>query len=194
MRLKEFTLDERIKTFNDQQKNKILVINDKIKNICNIFDTIVELENFIIKNILIELDKLISLRSKRSKIELNRGKEYYINQFKDAASKLYNKISDLKNKWDILNKNENKSISDINKQISMLKDASKSLSILDKNKNNALSATSVLVDIINEFESFKVYKAINSSNLVERINILMELKEYIENSVPQKKKISIDDM
>ena len=192
MRLKEFTLSERIKTFSTQQKDKMNVVNDKVKNICDIFDTIIELENYIIKNILVELDKLISLRSKRTEIEFDKGNQYYISQFKDTAQSLDDKIANLMNKWNVLNTGENKSINKINQQITLLKDVATNLSAVP-NAEKLISITT-LIDIVNEFGNFQVYKAINSKDLATKINILIELKEYIESSVPVKKKISIDDL
>ena len=179
MRLKEFTLNERIKTFSDQQKDKMKIISDKIKQICDVFDIIIEFENYCVKNILLELDKLIELRNKRSEIELNKGNNFYIKQFKEAADELNEKIINIKNKWNVLNASDNpeKSIENINKQINILKGVSNKLKKLD---DNNLISIKILIDIIDEFRNFKVYKAMNSDNLIDTINILIELKEEIE--------------
>lgn len=190
MRVKDFAMDERIQTYSENQRDKLLTLTSKIEGLNELFDIMVELENFFISNIIYELNRLLLLRSQNE----NMTRDVYLDEFKKYASQLNEKIDNLIVKWDSMYIRAGYTIDNIKMIIESMKEC---VHILSPIKNFTKSETvDILVNLINEFGYFRIYKTISSDNIIERLNILITLKNEIERCGIKKprKKLTIDDI
>jgi len=194
MRLKNININELSSSFEDQeQKEKLKEMSSCINNIGSVFDNMISLESFIIDNIQQELSSLISIREEKEKITNNEGLDKYLEYFKEAVDNLEFKIKELIIEWD--KDTEKLSSKDIQDNIQILKSVSLTIKELDSSN----TTVTLLNKIIDEFGYFRICKVIFCDNIVNRITILLNLKNEINtvfknDNISKRKKLSIDDL
>jgi hypothetical protein len=195
MRLKSLNMDNRSTTHTQAQKEVLTDFSKNINNLGSIFDAMIELENFIIKNILDEVGELISIRERRLEIEGRRGASIYLDEYFTPQSKKINSMmEDLKKEWD--NKaSQSLKFEELVDFITNLKSLSITLSIIE-NKIPNFSTVSTLKKLIDEFGKFRVVKALFTADIVERINILLEIGGELQNYsfLEEIQELTIDDV
>lgn len=203
MRLKNINIDERSSTFTDEkQKRSLKEMSSSINKLGEVFDNMVNLEAFIIQGIQNELAILLSIRQDKENIIQQYGLETYLEEyFKPAVYKIEDKIINVLQDWD--NAGDRLETQEIKNTILVLKEVS---SILDKIATTKLKSLAILDDMINEFGYFQVCRAIFTSDIVERMNILTQLRLEIDKIFsppkanepvePEKRrqKLTIDDL
>jgi len=203
MRLKNINIDERSSTFTDEkQKRSLKEMSSSINKLGEVFDNMVNLEAFIIQGIQNELAILLSIRQDKENIIQQYGLEVYLEEyFKPAVYKIEDKIINVLQDWD--NAGDRLETQEIKNTILVLKEVS---SILDKIATTKLKSLAILDDMINEFGYFQVCRAIFTGDIVERMNILTQLRLEIDKIFsppkasepvePEKRrqKLTIDDL
>jgi len=203
MRLKNINIDERSSTFTDEkQKRSLKEMSSSINKLGEVFDNMVNLEAFIIQGIQNELAILLSIRQDKENIIQQYGLEIYLEEyFKPAVYKIEDKIINVLQDWD--NAGDRLETQEIKNTILVLKEVS---SILDKISTTKLKSLAILDDMINEFGYFQVCRAIFTGDIVERMNILTQLRLEIDKIFsppkasepvePEKRrqKLTIDDL
>jgi len=203
MRLKNINIDERSSTFtNEKQKRSLKEMSSSINKLGEVFDNMVNLEAFIIQGIQNELAILLSIRQDKENIIQNYGLEIYLEEyFKPAVYKIEDKIVKVLQNWD--NAGDRLETQEIKNTIVVLKEVS---NVLDKIATTKLKSLAILDDMINEFGYFQVCRAIFTDDIIERMNILTQLRLEIDKifSPPKvnepvepkkrRKKLTIDDL
>jgi len=203
MRFKRLNIEERSKKYSDAQKSSLDTISKNINKIGEFFDIIVELEQFIIKNIKPELLDFFKLIDNRDSLISEHGKDGYINElFIPTVEKLESALVSARENWDA--NREDYTISTIEKSVEYLKTFNRSLQELIQSSGQKVETFMAIDDIFKSFGNFVVYKSIISDNRAEKIENLIFLKEEvadIDNTVKQPKsgekrktKLTIDDL
>lgn len=200
MRLKNININERNSTFtNENQKRSLRDMSSSINQLGVVFDNMVNLESFILKEIQGELSLLLNIRKDREKIINENGVDLYLEEFfKPAVYKIEEKINQVISDWD--GTDDRMKTQEIKEVVIIIKEVSQILSKIQIDKFQSLKT---LNDLINEFGYFQMCKAIFTGDIVERMNILAQLKTEIDNvfsqpnskNLPEKrKKLTIDDL
>jgi len=177
MRLKTLNINDRSEAFSLKTSNIIKCITRDINKIGLMFDKFIELETFIMTNVLEELEELVDVRNKRKNIEKEESTNVYINDFfKPAAMKLSKKIDIIIEEWDLMN-TEFTSIK-INRICEYLQVFKKFISNLIKHEI-PFTTIDIIKDIINDFGRFQSIRCMTSKNIVVRIEMLLISKENI---------------
>lgn len=203
MRLKSININERSSTFsNEEQKNSLNDMSVVINQIGEIFDNVVQLEEFVLQNIHEELSILIGIRMNKEKIVNEKGMKVYLSDyFSPSAYKVEEKIEKALGDWNTAN--DRSSVNEIKGALLILKKVSETLKNVGVEKYKSVG---LLKDLIDEFGYFQVAKVILNGNIVDRISILTKLKSEVETifAPPKKdepkepakrrKKLTIDDL
>jgi hypothetical protein len=188
-------MENRSTTHTPNQKEILVEFSNNINNLGGFFDAMIELENFIIKNILEEVGDLISVRERRLEIEGRlRAQAYLDNFFTPQAKKINTKIEDLKKDWDEKTKSSLK-FAQLFEFIKNLKSLSVTLTIIESKIPN-FSTITTLKKLINEFGKFRVVKVLFTTDIIERINILLEVGGEMQNYsfLEEVEELTIDDI
>ncbi len=200
MRLKNINIDERSSTFSDENQKKTLKeMSSSVNKLGEVFDSMVNLETFILQSIYQELSILIGIKNDKEKIVQENGLDSYLEDyFKPAAYKMEEKIISSIKDWD--GENDRLSTNEIKETIVVLKEVSNFLKI----SGNKFQSLSILNDMIDEFGYFQICKAVFTGDIVDRVVVLTKLKTEIkevfsEQSItkteqPKRKKLTIDDL
>lgn len=190
MRFKSINIENRSSKYSEKQKESLSVITASLSRIGEVFDSIVELEQFIIKDVKKELNDYFNIRENRLFIIEENGNEYYINNiFLPIVEALEARLDLAVENW---NQTSDISIDSLNDFI----DGMKSLYQILKNFPDIETAKAIQ-DLCNSFANFVVYRAINSTDRAKKMENLYLLKESldeIEETKPEKKKFTIDDL
>ena len=195
MRLKSLNMENRSTTHTQAQKDVLIEFSKNVNNLGRFFDAMIELENFVIKNVLEEVGELISIREKRIEIEGRMGSQVYLDEFFTPQSKKINsKMENLKKEWDS-RANQSMKFSELVDFISNLKSLSLTLSIIESKIPN-FSTISTLKKLIDEFGKFRVVKTLFTVDIVERINILLQIGGELQgySFLEEVEELTIDDI
>jgi hypothetical protein len=197
MRLKSLNLDKRVDTFPDIKGSTIQDFSKNVNRLGTLFDSLLMLENYVIDNILQEIAELISIRSQRLEIEGRWGINAYLeDHFIPQARKINDKIELLKKQW---NSKSDASIKfyELEEFIRGLKFLSKSLEEIEKRIPYFTTILS-LRKLIDEFAKFRIVKALFTTDVVERMNIILKIggEVNIENMAKLEEidQLTIDDL
>lgn len=199
MRLKEVNVKNRSKmqNYDDVQKQIISHTESAVNSLGKLFDTCIELEDYILENILSELSELVEIKKQKNDIEKKESTQsYLLNYFKPAANKFETKLNKVMQEWNIIH--EKCTIEKITSIIQDLKNLNNVMSSIEKNLKTdsvikkACGTITSIQGLINEFGQFKIIKVIFAKNIVEKISILLEARDKI-NALREKKQEEIDD-
>jgi len=194
MRLKTLNLNGRSDSFSPITSKLVKEMTGDLNKIGTLFDKFVELETFIFSNVIEEFEELVEIRSSRKDIEDEDGKQSYLNDyFIPAAKTLESKIDTMVEEWDLMNNDfDSGKISKIGETLKSFK------AFLDNIlKNNHLNTVEIMKQIINDFGRFKSIGCMASSNIVLKIEVLLQSKENIlkiRDDVNYLEEIDIDDL
>lgn len=202
MRFKRLNIEERSKKYSDTQKQSLDNISTSINKIGEFFDVIVELEQFVVKNIKPELIDLFKILENRDSLVEEHGKDLYINDiFIPVVEKLESSLDSSKENWNSNRKDYNLDV--IKSSVEHLKEFNKALQNLIESTGSRVETFVAIDDIFKSFGNFVVYKSIVSDNRAEKIENLLHLKEEISNidetiksgnEGKRKTKLTIDDL
>lgn len=202
MRFKRLNIEERSKKYSDTQKQSLDNISTSINKIGEFFDVIVELEQFVVKNIKPELIDLFKILENRDSLVEEHGKDLYINDiFIPVVEKLESSLDSSKENWNSNRKDYNLDV--IKSSVEHLKEFNKALQNLIESTGSRVETFIAIDDIFKSFGNFVVYKSIVSDNRAEKIENLLHLKEEISNidetiksgnEGKRKTKLTIDDL
>ena len=205
MRFKNINIEERSSKYSDIQKESLQKISDSLNKIGSFFDTIVEFEKFIAKEIKKELNDYFVIRDNKDSIIKEHGNDYYINEiFLPIVEKLENRMSLAIENWNTEKPEYN--LNNLKNFINVLKSMYSGIESL-KEKDPNIESFSAVQDLINTFGNFVIYKSITTDDRAKRIENLLYLKEEMENAEENinnnsngeenkkpKKKLTIDDL
>lgn len=199
MRLKNLNINISSKTLSKDDSKFLDSFTKKIEKICSVFDKITQLEGYIIEEIRKELTDLLAVRSMRDEmIEAGEKEKYIHDLFIPAVNILSDKMKTAVQYW---NENEETKTNEILEFIKILKKASKTIE--NSNPSEKIESMNIIKDLIDEFGYFKITKSIFTDNVVEKVNVLIDLKDQIvqitsedgEGLEKEKRhKLSIDDL
>lgn len=202
MRFKRLNIEERSKKYSDAQKSSLNNISSNINKIGEFFDVIVELEQFVIKNIRPELIDFFKILENRDSLISEHGKDAYIDEiFIPVAEKLETSLYSAEDNWNSSRKDYN--IDMIKESIEHLKAFNRALQDLLNSTESKVETFIAINEIFKSFGNFVVYKSIVSDNRAEKIENLLHLKEEItdiDNVIDKAKKgerktkLTIDDL
>jgi hypothetical protein len=194
MRFKNININRSSTTFSGDYGKILNEISLNLNRIGDMFDIIARFENFILKDITPELEGLIKIRLLKDEIIENGSIEIYIKQyFKPSVDRLNEKISISISSW---NQQEEFTLyGTMNQFVDKIKTLHGSLNSCSGDNCELQDSVKNIIEL---FSNFKVYHALTTSDPVERIEILITLKDdydYVgEKKEIPKNKITIDDL
>jgi len=198
LRLKKLTNKfELSKNYENEQKMVLSSIISRLNRVGDFFDVIIKLEKFIIEEVRDEYTELTNVRADKDKIVMNDSLFDYTNKhFLPAVDNLNNKIELSVQSWNYVEREY--TTGKIYGFVSAIKNFYKELNMLegqdDENDLHPSSTTEAIKDLINDFDRFKIYKAIMSENIINRIEILLSMQVDILESNSESKKLTLDDL
>lgn len=196
MRFKSINIDRSSMTFSQEYGKVLNDISFNLNYIGEMFDIVARFENFVLKDISMDLENLIKIRLLKDEIVTKGGSEVYIKQyFKPAVDKLNEKIEISVSSW---NQQETEKFDGgIERFIEGIKQFYSSLNDCSNEENCNLQSS--VRNIIELFGNFKIYHALTCNDPVKKIEILISLKDdynYVGENVelPKHNKITIDDL
>ena len=198
MRLKSINIDERSSVYSIEQRERLRNISENINRIGDIFDKIVDLEMFVIDNVEKTMNDFMLVKMNKERIVSEEGEAKYINYFKNAAEKLTKDLDQTSKNWDERmksNKLNSYTVENIKAAIDNYKKLHAFISpVLVPDSELHIEGFEALKNIIEEFTHFRVYKVLTSTDVSEKLNILIDLKSKIDGTKATTKKISIEDL
>ena len=197
MRLKNINIEERSSIYSAEQKDRLKNITAQINVIGKIFDIIVNLENFVVQKIEKSMTDFITVKINSESIMKSEGDQAYIEKyFKVASKKLETDIDTAAEEWDNEMKAQNTeqyTIKNIKLSVDKYKELYRFIVPVLETSEFSLEGFNALKLIIEEFVNFKIYKVITDKNIIERLQILIDLKGKLEGAT-NVKKMTIEDL
>jgi hypothetical protein len=201
MRFKKINISERSSNYEDAQKQSLESISSHLNDIGGVFDTVVELEQYILKDVRKQLFDFYTIRENKDEIIEKYGKDYYIeNLFLQVVDDLQQAVNLSIENWNT--EHEEFTIEHINRFINSLKSIYHDIKdLIDKFPN--IKTFSAITDLIDAFGNFIVFKSINTTNKIEMLNMFVQFKSQLqeieqspskEKKKNEKKKLTIDDL
>jgi len=197
MRLKNINIEERSSIYSSEQKDRLKMISSEVNKIGDIFDVLVELETFVIDNIEQKLNDFINIKVNKDSITKNVGLEKYLSDyFKPSSDCLDKELKNVISQWDRMmmerNTHEYK-LENIRLIINKFKELYKFIDPIIQTTEFKIEGFESLKKIIEEFTNFKIYKVLISEDIIEKLQLLIDLKSKIDGK-KEMKKLTIDDI
>lgn len=200
MRLKKISNDfSKYKDYEAEQKNILNTIISRINRIGDFFDSIVKFEKFMIEEIKNEYRQLVIIRQQKNEIINKIGIEEYLNKhFIPTVNSLSDKIEVSVQSWNNVEKEY--TTGKMYGFISAMKNFYIDLDKVDKQEDSELHTSSmsgIIKEILDIFGNFKMYKAIMTDDIVQKIETLLSIQQYILNNgsaKENKKPITLADL
>lgn len=190
MRLKKLDFTSSCSSYKEEQSKALNEMSDNVNRIGSLFDKFCEIEDFVLDRIKTRLIELGSIKDNRTNIEKEFSTQEYLKKFKLSSDKLILRIDESIEEWDNLS---DKSIKNIVSSIEELKELSEMLTKI-KESNNKFDTVESLINLVNEFGRFKLIKIIMTSDIGNKINLLIQYKANLIIENEKKKVLSIDDL
>lgn len=193
MRLKTINIQDRSESFSNETSDLVKNITSDINKISLIFDKFLEIESFIMFNVIEEFEDFVEIRNNR--IEIEKDDDYLNNYFKPAALKLEKKINDMTEEWNLMNEEFN--ADSICRICGTLKSFRNFINELLNSENTCLDTIETIGKIVDDFGRFQSIGAMVGTNIVDKIESLLASKENILKIKEDPKfldEINIDDL
>lgn len=204
MRLKKLSTNFNTKKdYDSEQKLVLSSIISRINRIGDFFDVVIKMEKFVIEEVRDEFAALVDIRNRKSEIEKAEGSVDYINKhFLPAVNKLNDKMEASVQSWNHVEREY--TTGKIFGFISAMKNFSKELVAMDsalsddegEDDLHGSSTTVLIKDILDNFDKFKMYKAIMTDDVILKMQTLLSMQKDISDKEPEKKsnRVTLDDL